>query len=377
MALSANLNRDHATSPGNVVREFPVLAGQHIYVGAAVGLSYTGYAKALVAPDQFVGFCYKQANNTTGSSGDTTDGSTTQGRVKVIVSGHIVVPVSSIAVSDVGKAVYATYDDTFALVGHPDTCVGFVVGKYATDYALIRIREPGQFVSLQDGSLTVYKDFSTGCPATGAVASAGTGDSLIYGSALGLGVLPYAASGAYTTGLAALQFDNTAEVALAYMQTAPVFNIAYGITFSTTLNLNDIGDAAALDTDWGIGDVLNATTRANLDDAGLTKGVRFHMDGNSANIMAQSIGGTTPITSTDTTADNVTTVTTGLKRFDIIARPTGICELYVAGSRVLSSTVFDISTSGLFGAFINMEKTSDDTTALALVKNFIAKGSRG
>jgi len=66
--LAADTPRDYEIGDRN---EFPVIASDIIYEGAAVGLvDATGHAQPLTSSDQFVGFAEKKADNSSGSAAD-------------------------------------------------------------------------------------------------------------------------------------------------------------------------------------------------------------------------------------------------------------------------------------------------------------------
>lgn len=98
--------------------EHPVVGTDIIYEGAAVGLSGS-FARPLVAGDRFLGFAEARADNATGAAGDV--------RVKVRPKGLVVLPVTGVDGSDdLGKAVYASDDDTFTLTSTSNTLIGRV-----------------------------------------------------------------------------------------------------------------------------------------------------------------------------------------------------------------------------------------------------------
>ena len=220
--------------------------------------------------------------------------------------------------------------------------------------------------------ISIYTGFVGEIPATGAAGSTTyyptqDGINLVCTSTLGLGVLRKATD----TGLQ-LQFDAVAEAAYAAIYLPPIIDPSKPFHMQTKLRLSNIGDNAALDADWGLVSVIDATTLANLDDASMTSGARFHMDGNSANIMAQGSGGAAAIASTDTTIDNVTTA---YKVFDISSGGDGVVRMYAAAAAVLSSTSFAISTTIPLGVLINIEKTSDDTLAVLVADYLYVNGT--
>lgn len=118
MALSANaILKFEVPSRDNTV---PVLASSTVYKGSAVGIS-SGYGRALVAGDPFVGFALEKVDNASGSSGDL--------NVTVQTEGKIVATITSVAVTDVGKPVYLSADDTFTLTQGSNSRCG-VVHRY-------------------------------------------------------------------------------------------------------------------------------------------------------------------------------------------------------------------------------------------------------
>lgn len=92
------------------INEFPMIASDIIYEGAAVGLNTSGYARPLVAGDPFVGFAESNADNSAAGSaaGDV--------NVRVRTSGNVKLFITSAALKDYGKIVVATDDDTFTFL---------------------------------------------------------------------------------------------------------------------------------------------------------------------------------------------------------------------------------------------------------------------
>jgi len=113
--LAADKPRDYKLGTHEA---FPVIASDIIYEGAAVGDNGSGYARPLQAGDVFLGFCEIPADNSTGSAGDK--------YVRVKRDGYIKLPVTSLAITDVGKDVYASDDDTFVLTQSTNTRIGSV-----------------------------------------------------------------------------------------------------------------------------------------------------------------------------------------------------------------------------------------------------------
>ncbi len=115
MALTANTVRTYEIGD---VNEHPVKETTTIYEGAAVGDPGTGYVRGLVAGDAFVGFADKKADNSAGSAGDI--------NAKVKYRGLIQLSISSLAVTDVGKDVFASADGTFTLTSDANSWIGKV-----------------------------------------------------------------------------------------------------------------------------------------------------------------------------------------------------------------------------------------------------------
>ena len=102
------------------IEEYPVIASDIIYEGAAVGENAAGYSRPLAAGDVFQGFAEEQADNSAGSAGDVNVRVKTRGRIVVDVVGA-----SAITAND-RPAVYASDDDTFTLTSTSNSLVGYV-----------------------------------------------------------------------------------------------------------------------------------------------------------------------------------------------------------------------------------------------------------
>ncbi|MDQ3562854.1 MAG: cytoplasmic protein [Pseudomonadota bacterium] len=111
------------------VNELPVVAADIIYEGAAVGDNGSGIARPLVAGDPFRGFAVENVDNSAGAASDKT--------VKVKKEGELVLPITSLAITDVGKPVYASDDDTFTLTAGSNSHIGRVVRWIATGSGVI------------------------------------------------------------------------------------------------------------------------------------------------------------------------------------------------------------------------------------------------
>lgn len=101
------------------INELPVIAGDIIYEGAAVGIvAASGYARPLQAADKFAGFAETQANNALGAAGDV--------HVRVRTQGFVELAIGSLVITDIGAAVYASDDDTFTKTATGNSFIGRV-----------------------------------------------------------------------------------------------------------------------------------------------------------------------------------------------------------------------------------------------------------
>lgn len=115
--------------------EFPVVASDIIYEGAAVGEDTNGYARPLVAGDPFLGFATKKADNSSGSAGDI--------NVTCRVKGLIKLPISAVAItSNDQPSVYASDDATFTLTAGSNTRIGNVAQWISTGYVWVNFDTP-------------------------------------------------------------------------------------------------------------------------------------------------------------------------------------------------------------------------------------------
>lgn len=112
------------------INELPVIAGDIIYEGAAVGIvSGSGYARPLQAGDAFVGFAETQADNAAGAAGDV--------HVRVRTQGSVEVPVSTLVITDIGADIYASDDDTFTKTVGSNSFIGRVSRFVSAGVAIV------------------------------------------------------------------------------------------------------------------------------------------------------------------------------------------------------------------------------------------------
>lgn len=99
--------------------DYPVVASDIIYEGAAVGIvDASGHARPLTSSDRFVGFAAKQTDNSAGAAAAK--------NVHVIEDGKIQLSISGAVITDVGQPVYATDDDTFVFLPTGGVFIGYV-----------------------------------------------------------------------------------------------------------------------------------------------------------------------------------------------------------------------------------------------------------
>ena len=122
--LAANANRNYELGD---LTQLPVYVTSAIYEGSAIGL-VTGYARQLVAADPFMGFA-TAAVASQAASGDA--------NVTVRQRGYILLTITSVAVTDIGKPVYASDGNAFTLTSSTNTHIGRVVRVAAANTAVV------------------------------------------------------------------------------------------------------------------------------------------------------------------------------------------------------------------------------------------------
>lgn len=124
MAIAKNTFRSYEEGDINT---FGVKATSQIYIGSIVGSS-GGYARGLVAADVFLGFSLE---NVLGGAAD--------GAVSVNVQrrGAVQIALASLAVTDIGKKVYASDDGTFTLTAMSNSYIGTVLRWVSTGIGIL------------------------------------------------------------------------------------------------------------------------------------------------------------------------------------------------------------------------------------------------
>jgi hypothetical protein len=131
-ALTADTTRNYEDG---IYGDKPVKASSTIYRGDAVGMT-SGYARQLVAGDVFAGFATAKAVGTAADGGV---------NVNVIRAGFIQLAVGSLAVTDIGKAVYASDSNTFTLTQSTNSRVGVVARFISSGVGLVRFEADRAF----------------------------------------------------------------------------------------------------------------------------------------------------------------------------------------------------------------------------------------
>jgi hypothetical protein len=119
--------------------DFPVIASDIIYEGAAVGLvAGTGHARPLVAGDRFAGVAVEKADNSAGAAAAI--------NVKVRAKGAVKLAVTGAVITDVGQPVYASDDNAFTFNPADGSFVGLVRRYVSAGVAIVEfgpeIRDP-------------------------------------------------------------------------------------------------------------------------------------------------------------------------------------------------------------------------------------------
>jgi len=153
--------------------EFPVIASDIIYEGAAVGLVIaSGHARPLTSVDKFVGFAEDRADNSAGAAAAINVRTIKKGAVKLAVTGAVI--------TDVGVAVYAQDDNAFSFVPTSGVFIGFMRRYVSSGYAIVEF-DVDNFKDPHEGLVaeTTAIDKTLDNQDTGKVICCGTDDKTI------------------------------------------------------------------------------------------------------------------------------------------------------------------------------------------------------
>jgi predicted RecA/RadA family phage recombinase len=127
-----------------------------------------------------------------------------------------------------------------------------------------------------------------------------------------------------------------------------------------------VSDGSGTATDVSLG-CASATSATDAD--AIAESVFIHLNGNEANIYAESDDGTTEVAATDTTIDYTegSALSTRVEFWMDMRDPAAV-KIYINGAQVLSSTTFNLSAAtGPWFLLAHIEKTaSTDTYELAV-----------
>jgi hypothetical protein len=127
--LAANARRV-ITPAATDTAHYPVIASDIVFEGAAVGLVVaSGHARPLAATDIFGGFAELKADNSAGAAAAINVACRTHGRIRLAIG--------SLAITDIGKPVYASDDDTFTLTQGTSVYVGRVAEFISTGIGVV------------------------------------------------------------------------------------------------------------------------------------------------------------------------------------------------------------------------------------------------
>ena len=112
------------------INEFPVLGGELIYQGSAVGLEVaSGYVRDLQVGDKFLGFAEDNIDASNASDGEK--------NIRVKRRGSVTLELSGAALTDVGKSIYATDDNTFTLSNTSSVYIGQIIRHQLGDEVIV------------------------------------------------------------------------------------------------------------------------------------------------------------------------------------------------------------------------------------------------
>lgn len=130
------------------VQEYPVIAADIIYGGGAVGDDGNGYCRPLVAGDAFRGFAERRADNALGAAGAQ--------RVRCRTWGETQLSISGLAITDVGKDVYASDDNAFTLTESINTRIGSVARYVSSGIGIVSFEaNRGDVAELTENSAAI------------------------------------------------------------------------------------------------------------------------------------------------------------------------------------------------------------------------------
>ncbi len=129
MPLTTNIEVDHYID--QELRTFQIAAAKHIYKGALVGLTATGYAQPLTASDKCIGIAYEEGDNTSGADGALS--------LRVFTIGDFGFTLAGATLADVSRPVFASADDTLTFTAASNAYVGIAQDVVSTGEIILRL----------------------------------------------------------------------------------------------------------------------------------------------------------------------------------------------------------------------------------------------
>lgn len=384
MALSDNT----VNSFRHVKREdsFKVLASVHIYRGAALGLSPSGYAKPFEAADPFIGFATEEFYASGTDGGASIRGNLSlagQTDLQVITGGEVLVTLAAVTVKDRGKPVFATSDNAFALIGHPDAFVGYVTTVESSTTCYVRIKEPGEIVRKTDGvhniNVTGDEMFTAITAAGSAILAGGQLIANVVGSTFASGsfnVVQNVAGGEWK-GL----LGTTSEAENISIETAMLLTLTYGMSMRFRGRVSALGGSSTTEFSAGLytasSSTMTAGIRANpsVTTSGIGRAAIATLgDSTTPGTIFARIDDNATLTGVDTAIANSLTVN---KDWIILIRPTGVVEMWADGVRVLSTTTLSVGTSltTYWGGLVTLAKSTAADAAAFNLQHLQVKGA--
>lgn len=129
MALTVNREVDHYVDME--LRTFKVAATTTIYKGGLVSVQADGYVAPLTAGEGFVGLAYEKIDNSAGSDGAKS--------VRVYTMGDFDHALTGAAITDIGRPVFASADDTLTFTAEGNSYVGIVQDLVSSGNIIVRL----------------------------------------------------------------------------------------------------------------------------------------------------------------------------------------------------------------------------------------------
>jgi len=129
MVLSASREVDHYID--QELRTFRVAGSTTIFKGSLVSVQADGYVAPLTAGEKFVGIAYEKIDNSTGSDGDKA--------IRVFTTGDFDHALSGAAITDIGRPVFASADDTLTFSSNGNSHVGIAQDYVSAGNIILRL----------------------------------------------------------------------------------------------------------------------------------------------------------------------------------------------------------------------------------------------